>query len=243
MEDKNLATQTPGALTDPSAQRKGFEEPTQKEDLQIPRAKLLQALSPEVVVGEKDPVSNEPLRPGMIINSLTKQVLPAEFIPVFKFTNWIRFNPRNTKADDYDPAYGPGDIIWRSTDPLDPRVQEEGKFGPNGEAPLATKFLNFFCWFPGVNMPVVLSFSKTSLKAGRRLLSLAQFSGRDMFATKYKITSKQETGDAGSYFVLNVEQVGLASEVEYNIGDQLWQQYSNKPIQVHDEAPEEPVTQ
>jgi hypothetical protein len=232
---KDIVPQANGALTDPSAQRKGFEEPTDKEDLVIPRAKLLQALSPEVVAGENDPVSGDALRPGMIINSLTKQVLPGEIIPVFKFTNWIRFNPRNSKDANFNPDYGPGDIIWRTNDPLDLRVQEEGKFGANGEAPLATKFINFFCYFPGVNMPVILSFAKTSLKAGRRLLSLAQFSGRDMFTTKYKIASKQETGDAGTYFVLVVDQAGLASEEECRIGAQLWEQYSNKPIQVHEE--------
>lgn len=239
MAEKDLAVKEQGALADPSAQRRGFEEPIDKEDLQIPRAKLLQAMSPEVVAGESDPVSKEALRPGMIINSLTKQVLPVEFIPVFKFTNWIRFNPRNSKDPNFDPAYGPGDVIWRTADPLDTRVQEEGKFGDNGEAPLATKFLNFFCFFPGVNMPVILSFSKTSLKAGRRLLSLAQFSGRDMFATKYKVASKQETGDAGTYFVLIVDQAGAASEEDYAIGAKLWEQYSNKSIMVHEEAPEE----
>jgi hypothetical protein len=182
-------------------------------------------------------------QPGMIINSLTKEILPAKFIPVFKFTNWIRFNPRNSKDDNFDPAYGPGDIIWRSNDPLDPRVQEESKFGPNGEPPIATKFLNFFCYFPGVNMPLILSFSKTSFGAGKRLLSLAQFSGKDMFATKYKVASKQEIGEVGAYFVFVVDLVGAADEPEYALGFGLWEQYANKPIQVHDEAPEETTQQ
>lgn len=234
--DKDLVKKQESTLTDPSVRLKGFEEPVSKEDLIIPRAKLLQALSPEVIDdGGK-------FRPGMIINSLTKEELPGEFIPIFKFTNWIRFNPRDKKDPNFDPAYGPGDIIWRSTDPLDIKVVEESKFGVNGENPLATKFINFFCYFPGVNMPLILSFSKTSLKAGRRLLSLAQFSGRDMFGTKYKVVSKQETGDAGTYFVLNVDQVGIASEQEYTIGSKLWEQYSDKPIQVHEEAPEEAPT-
>ena len=214
-------------------QRKGFEEEISKEDLIIPRAKLLQALSPEVVEDAKQ------FQPGLIINSLTKEVLPVEFVPVFKFTNWIRFNPRNSKDPNFDPLYGAGDIIWRSKDPLDPRVQEESQFGANGEAPLATKFINFFCYFPGVNMPLILSFSKTSLKAGRRLLSLAQFSGKDMFATKYKLASKQEIGEAGPYFVLNVDPAGAASEEEYAAGALLWEQFHTKPVQVHEEAPEE----
>lgn len=237
--DQNLEKKTPGAIVPASKAPRGFEEPTEREDLIIPRAKLLQALSPEVVAREKDPVAGVDLLAGMIINSLTKQSLPNEFVPVFKFTNWIRFNPRNSKDANFDPLYGPGDVIWRTKDPLDPRVAEEGKFGPNGEPPLATKFLNFFCYFPGVQMPVILSFSKTSFMAGRRLLSLAQFSGKDMFATKYRVTSKQEVGEAGTYFVLEVAQLGVASEEEYGIGAKLWDTYSDKTIVVHDETPED----
>ncbi len=232
-KNKDLQLQESGTLMDPSKTRKGFEEKTDKEDLIIPRAKLLQALSPEVVEqGDK-------FRPGMIINSLTKEILPQEFVPIFKFTNWVRFNPRNSKDPNFDPAYGVGDIIWRSSDPLDPKVVEFGKFGENGEPPIATKFLNFFCYFPGVNMPLILSFSKTSFTAGKRLLSLAQFSNKDMFATKYKITSKQEIGEAGAYFVFTVDLIGAASEQEITVGSNLWEQYANKPIQVHEETPED----
>ena len=227
--ESNLTVPDITYLVDPSKVRKGFEEPMQKEDFIIPRAKLLQALSPEVIEdGGK-------FRPGMIINSLTKEVLPAEFIPVFKFTNWIRFNPRNTKDANYDPAYAPGELIWRETNPEDPRVVEFGKFGPNGEPPMATKFLNFFCYFPGVNMPIVVSFSKTSFKAGKQLLNLAMVTGRDMFATKYKVVSKQEIGDAGVYFVLNVAQVSAASEDEVVLGNKLWDKFSNKPIEIHED--------
>lgn len=212
--------------------RKGFEENTPREDLIIPRAKLLQALSPEVIE------DSDKFKPGMIINSLTKEILPEEFVPIFKFTNWIRFNPRSTKDPAHDPAYGAGDIIWRSSDPLDPRVIEEAKFGPNGENPLATKFINFFAYFPGVDMPVIISFSKTSLKAGRRLLSLAQFSQKDMFAMKYKLSAKQEVGDAGQYYVLNVEPIEHANENEYDTASNLWGQFHAKPIQMHEEIPE-----
>lgn len=228
-KNKVLQVKTAGALTNPTKTRKGFEEPIAKEDLIIPRAKLLQALSPEVVEDGKK------FQPGMIINSLTKEILPQEFVPIFKFTNWVRFNPRNSKDENFDPAFGSGDVIWRETDPLDPKVVEFGKFGPNGEPPIATKFLNFFCYFPGVNMPLILSFSKTSFNAGKRLLSLAQFSNKDMFATKYKVASKQEVGEAGAYFVLVVDLVEAAGEQDYAIGSRLWDQYANKPIQVHDE--------
>jgi hypothetical protein len=241
-DNKNLTEKAPGALAATGAPRRGFEEPTQQEDLVIPRAKLLQGLSPEVVEKAKAP-DGTVLESGMIINSLTKEILPSVFIPVFKFTNWIRFNPRNKKEEGFDPAYEPGAIIWRSVDPMDPRVQEEAKFGPNGEKPLATKFLNFFSLFPGVGMPIIVSFSKTSFNAGRRLLTMGQFSGKDMFAKKYELAAKQEAGDAGVYFVLTVEAREDASEEEYGTAAQLWEQFHARAIQVHDAGGDDASTE
>jgi len=233
---KAVAKKGPQAIAAPGQVRRGFEEGTAKEDLIIPRAKLLQALSPEVVDGVKSPDGKD-LKIGMIINSLTKDVLPTEFIPVFKFTNWIRFNPRNDKDMNFNPAFEPGAIIWRSNDPADPKVQAEGAFGPNGEPPLATKFINFFAYFPGMAMPIIVGFSKTSYKAGRQLLSLAKFTSGDMFSKKYKLGSKVVKGEF-TYNVFTVDPSGVPAEAEFKFAEVLWNEYASKveDIQVHDEA-------
>jgi hypothetical protein len=219
----------------PSGQRRGFEEGVTKEELIIPRAKLLQALSPEVTDGMKSPDGKD-LKIGMVVNSLTREILPSEFIPIFKFTNWIRFNPRNDKDPNFDATFEPGAIIWRSNDPSDPKVQSEGAFGPNGEVPIATKFINFFCYFPGVPMPIIVGFSKTSYKAGRQLLSLAKFTPGDMFSRKYALTSKQVKSEF-TYQVLEVSPAGIPAESDYKFAECLWDEYASKAkdIKVHDE--------
>lgn len=234
MSKKDITLKNEGALA--VSDVKGFEgADIQKEDLIIPRAALLQALSPEIVDGATAPDGKD-LKTGMIINSLTREILPEIFIPVFYFPTWIRFNPRDNKSEGYDPAYGPGDVIWHSNDRNDLRVQEEGKFGPNGEPPLATMFMQFFSYFPGVPMPVVVSFSKTSIKSGKRLLSLARFSGANMFAQKYKLGVKKEQNDKGTYFVLTIDLAGklLEDDTDYKTAATLWEQYHTKPIQVHE---------
>ena len=228
---KDLTVKEPAMMTAPGAVRRGFEEPVAREDLLIPRAKLLQALSPEIVEGA------EGLKVGMIVNSITKEPMPEEFIPVFKFTNWVRFNPRDSKAPNYDSAFEPGAVIWRSDDPLDPKVQEEGQFGPNGERPIATKFLNFFAYFPGSEMPVIISFSNTSYKAGKQLLSLCQFTQGDMFSRKYRLGSKLTKNDIGSFYVLTVEPAGKVSETEFRTSEGLWTTFSSKAkdLKVHED--------
>lgn len=200
-----------------------------KEDLIIPRAKLLQALSPEIADGDGTK------KVGQIVNSLSGELCPEIFTPIFMFKTWARFNPRNASDPAYNPNFGPGDVIWKTNDPRDPRVETETKFGPNGERPLATTFMNFFSLFEGQTEPTVISFSNTSYKAGKRLLSLYHFSGQNMFAKRYRLFSLKETKDVGTYYILQVEPAGENSDEVYQRCKAMWKQFSNKPVEVHAE--------
>lgn len=223
-------TQVPAV---PAKQPRGVERPVDQEDLIFPRARLLQPGSPEVTAQQPgQPPTNWA---GQLIDSLTKDVLPMEFIPVFYTKNWIRFNPTEPTDPTFDQNFKAGDIIWRSDDALDSRVQKESKFGENGEVPLATSFLNFFSLFPGYEMPAILSFSRSSYKAGKNLLNLILRSKKDAFATKYRLSVKKNDGPNNSvYFTLEVEPVGPASAQEYTEAEKLWELYHAKPIKVDD---------
>lgn len=230
-----------GSLTVPA---RGFEELTiERGDLIIPRAKLLQALSPEVAESKF-----EGAKPGLIINSLMMDVLPPRFVPVFVFKNYIRFNPRKSSDAGYDPSFEPGAIIWRSNDHTDPRVIEETAFGPHGEIPIATTFLNFFSVFHEVTMPIVISFSKTSFRAGRELLSLAKYlslatpSESAIWYRAYQLSTEQQKNDKGNYYTLAIKPLGLSSDAERHQAEAWWQEFSKKAaeIKVHEEI-EEPL--
>lgn len=207
---------------------RGFEEQTDKEDLILPRATLLQALSPQVTDGI------EGCRPGIIINNITQEVLPEIFVPIFKWTEYIKFNPRDNKADEFDPAFEPGGLIWKTTTPTAEQLAE-CKFGEAGEKPTALKTLNFLCYFVGVDMPIVLSFAKTSFKAGKLLLSLAQFSGGDMFSQKYALKSKQVEKSGTKYFIYEVRKLSKANKEEFAIAEGWYENFRGKEIKTHDE--------
>lgn len=246
---KKVAAQVPAtvpqgntALAFAAKPGRGFEAGYDKEDIIIPRAKLIQALSPEMT--DKEIRKTFPnIQTGSIINSLTKEPLAVgeegvEFVPVFMFKNYIRFNPRSADKAGFDSNFEPGAIIWRSNDHLDPRVQAETKFGPAGEKPVATTFLNFFCYVAGQPMPVIVSFSKTSYGAGKQLLSLARMKGGDMFAHKYRLTSDMETNDIATFAVLKISAAGAATPEEYQVCEQLWTEFAQKvgEIKVHEEG-------
>lgn len=217
-------------LPQTSAKGRGFEHKVDKSDYIIPRAKLLQDMSPEVKA------EGSTLKPGQIINSLTAEVLPVTFVPLFWFPTWIRFNPRNKKDNGFDGNYAPGALIWMSKDPNDPRVLTEGQFGDNGEVPLATKFLNFFSIFLGHAMPIIVSFSKTSYKAGKKLITLASLTGGDMFGKQYNLTSKLAHTDDNEYYILEVMPTGLIADDSktFRVSESLYENFKEKPIEVHD---------
>lgn len=173
------------------------------KDLIFPRAMLLQFTPPKSVE-----IPTEDFKPGRIINSVTLEELPKKFVPIAVRTRWIRWNAQETSKPGYDAAFEPGAKIWESEDPTDPRVVKEGAWGPNGEPPLATKVLEFFCLFEGVDMPVILSFMKTSFDAGKRLLTLAQL-GSEMFSFQYELGSKEDVNNQKQkFFVMTVKQAG-----------------------------------
>jgi hypothetical protein len=235
-KDLVIKDSTPPATIE--ATGRGFEEPTAKEDLILPRAVLLQALSPQVVEG------TEGCKAGKIINNITNEVMPETFIPVFKYTEFLKFNPRDSKADNYDPAYDAGALIWRTNDANDPRTVE-CRFGEDGSKPTAIKVLNFLCYFPGMTMPVVLGFSKTSYKAGKKLISLAQFSGGDMFSRTYKLVTKPAESNGNKYFVLDVGFVGKTNQENFKIAEAMYINFRGKDLKVHEEGivEEEQVTE
>lgn len=213
------------ASSAPEAIGRGFEEPTDQRDILIPRCKLLQAVSMEVQDGL------EGCRPGILVNSLTKEVLSDVFIPIFKFSEYMKFNPRKESDEGYDPAYEKGALIWRTTDPNDPRVAE-CEFGADGSKPTAMKLMNFLAYFPGTEMPVVISFNKSSYGAGRKLISLCQFQGGDMFSRKYRLLVKQKEVDGTKFFVLDVANMGKANKEEFSIAETWFSSFRKQPIDV-----------
>ena len=210
---------------------RGFEGlKIDRTDLLVPRAKLMQPLSPEVL--------EHGMVVGSIVNSLLVEHLPSRVVPIFCFKSYLRFNARNTSDAGYDAAYEPGALIWRSTDPNDPRVQDETKFGDNGEKPLAMTCLNFFSLFPGVAMPIIVSFSKTSYRTGKQLLSLARFCGGDMWSHAYQLGSTLQKNEQGTYYTLTIASLGASSESERRQAEAWWTMFSQNAseLKVHEET-------
>jgi hypothetical protein len=219
---KGKAMNNPNALT--TAGMRGITGEIDLNDILFSRAKLLQALSPEV--------QDDGMQQGLIIDSLTKEVLPEIFTPCFYWAEWIRFNGRKKTDPGYSTQHGPGELIWRSRDPHDPRVQAEGRFGEDGGRPLATKFLNFFSFFPESQGSCVIGFSNTSFRAGKELLSMALRFGGDLFSRQYGLAAKLVENDMGKFYVLTVKSRGAATAEDQRAAEDLFTRWNPANIRV-----------
>ena len=210
------------------AVRMGFEEPTEQRDLIIPTVKLFQGNATEA---ETYPDA----KGGQLLNSLTQEVLTGEFVPCFKWTEWARFNPRKSTDEGFDPSFEAGALIWKTMTPTAEQMAQ-CEFGANGEKPLGIRSLCFMVYAVGQQMPLVVRFSKTSFGAGKKLLSLAQFSGGNIFDRKYRLTTKKEQKDGSSYYVMQVALVGIATPEEKAVAQRWYTDFKGKSLQVHDDA-------
>ena len=204
---QELAQPINTAVGAPIQHHKGFEEGVDAEDLIIPRIKLLQKTAKEMDMQELA------VKPGMLINNITKDIFqqPLEFVPIFKKTYYIRFNPQKDKDYGFDPAFAPGALIYiKST------KEECGQDAEwiDNNPPLAKRTISFMVAlpkYPGV--PFILTFSKTSLKTGQELVSMLKFAGCDMFARKFTLSSQSAEKNGNTYYTLKVVPAGKVDNV------------------------------
>lgn len=206
---------------------RGHEAHMDQEDLEIPRAMLVQSTS------EAATSSDNRVAIGKIINNLTKQELSETFVPIMRLPNsYIQWNPRKKDDPNFDPAYDPGAMVFMSVDPNDARVIEGKSFGPNGESPKVTKYINYLVYFPGEFMPVVLSFAKTSFNAGKRLNSMTRFAGGDMFSNQFALRSVQREQSGTKFFAFEVLPAGKTKENDYKIAERFYSEFKTKTVNV-----------
>lgn len=212
-QNAELATQQEGPM--------GFED-EDAGDMIIPRVKVVQTLSPE----RKDKLAEE----GDIINSLTKDKLNGKvFIPVFKFNNNI---------DWKDRADGGGIMC----------IARDGKVGEKSDGtqvicaacrrcefdntkqgkeslPKCTKYINFFGFFAGEHMPIILSFAKTNYNEGKKLYSLAKVTMQNMWNYGYTLNEKLMAKNGNEWYIITTTPAGASNEEDRAFALELYKTF------------------
>lgn len=199
----------------------GFEDESQ-DDMIIPRVKVIQTLSPE----RKEKIAAE----GDILNSLTKEKLNGKtFIPVFKFNNNIWWRDRSDGGgmnciarDGKHGEMSDGTALICAAC----RRNEFDNTKQGREAfPVCTKYINFFGFFEGERIPVIMSFAKTNYSEGKKLFSLAKVTMQNMWNYGYKINEKLIAKNGNEWYILVVAPAGPANDEDRDFALNLYKQF------------------
>lgn len=90
--------------------------------------------------------------------------------------------------------------------------------------------------------PMVISFKRTSFKAGKKLATklamLGEF-GAETYEKTFKLVAKQEEGDKGKYYVMDVSDGRKTSDVEKDAVTRWKKRLNTSSATVHEENSEE----
>lgn len=223
-ETNALAPQESAVLANqPANAPMGFED-EDAGDMIIPRIKIVQTLSPE----RKEKQAEE----GDIINSLTKEKLNGKvFIPVFKFNNnidWIdRADGGGIRCMARDGKMGEKSDGTRIMCASCKRCEFDNTKQGKEAIPKCTKYINFFGFFAGERMPIILSFGKTNYNEGKKLYSLAKVTMQNMWNFGYALNEKLLSKNGNEWYVIAAAPNGATSEEDRQFGLSLYQLYRN----------------
>lgn len=228
-KETTIINQDPQAITNIGTNvPMGFED-EEAGDMIIPRVKVIQTLSPE----RKDKVADE----GDIINSLTKEKYNGKvFIPVFKFNNNIDWKDRadggGIRCIARDGKIGEEIDGSRKLCAQCRRCEFDNTKQGRDAAPKCTKYINFFGFFAGERMPIILSFAKTNFNEGKKLYSLAKVTMQNMWNHGYTIDNKKMAKNGNEWFIMVVSPAGPTSEDDRAFAASLYQTYRTTIQQV-----------
>lgn len=185
------------------------------QDLRLPRVALLQSKSPQVENDEKGVY-----KAGGFIDTLTQEVIatPVKFVPAFIFKNVIRWKPRSEG----------GGMIYKSMDFTDSKVLKDIQWDGQTK-PVADQYINVVALVEGIDVPLIISFCKTSLKAGQDLLTLVQLSGC-AWKYQYVLESAKVPGAQGTYYVMKVNRNVLVEPAQAKAAAELYEQVKGMAI-------------
>lgn len=219
-------------------------ESIRPEDVEIPRIKLIQALSPEATEGGK---------PGQFWHTIMMTDLgPAlEVIPVYVDLRYILWRPRKAGGGilarswdgmTWEPPQGEftvsldngrtatwrlaprvaqsGLADWGSSDPSDPQSQ-----------PAATRMYNVVVMLPlrPDLSPSVVTFQRSSVKIARRFIAQLKISTAPAYGMRFKMAAEKERNRQNQeYFNFRMSSLGLVErEDDYRRYQAMYERFKS----------------
>jgi len=215
---------------------RGFED-MDRDDLIVPYVKIMQPLSPEV---QDDDVK---AKQGDLLNSLSKNNYGTtiKFIPIMFRKRRIKWIPRD-EGGGMDCASIDGKIpdtgeMYSSHCLTCEHRQWHGDNPP--ECDLIYGFPAIVLGAEQANKLVIISFTRTSFSAGKKLLNQMRFAGGDMFGRPYEVSTKKENKKDGNttytYYVLTAQPAGELKPEELKEAEGYYNLLQESVVSYHEE--------
>jgi len=245
-DEKQLQRAQAGPLTPVGDEFIPGLEGVEQDMLIIPRLKLVQKMSVE---------TDEGVKPGSVVNSMTKDVV-AEFgkdgaklvvVPIVNTRSRIRFRPYEDGGGilcrSFDGKIGVGDPGGNCL--TCPHGQWTTDENGKRQAPECSDYLNVFVVVRGYDFPVPLtvSFTRSSAAAGRQLVNYFYMDARknrqSPWHFAYELTAELVKNDLGSFYVWKVRPAGKATDEEAELGRQYYELIRTAPaVEIHEDEEE-----
>ena len=234
---------------------KGTENIDQS-DMEIPRLKLIQALSPELE-------QYKDLRPGMFFHTAEELVLPGTInvVPVYIARRALLWNPRDNgggilaRADDgkrWEPSNaefsvkldrkdGGAAVKWNTKrNVVESGLLNWGSLNPEDKQspPAGTLMYDYVVMFPDYKdlSPAVFTFQRSSLKAGKKFNQKLGLGRIPIFGTKWKLSAIEATNRSGQkFFNVSVSGNGFVVQEIYEKYKELNRSFNEAGYKLSDE--------
>ena len=210
---------------------------TDSRDILLPKLLFMQGLSTFVADGKA--------AMGDIVDSVTGEVLgnmreqgrkPVEFIPIMTFKTWVEQVVTELK---------PGQIT-KKFKAVVPMTAENADLPfesiVNGEKIQRDRTINFYAVLSSKleDFPYLLSFRRTSFRAGQKLSThfqkceMAAARGKPVppAATTFSLVGNKVTNDKGTFYVADLEPVGPTSSESLRVAYEWFQVLNKSAIRV-----------
>lgn len=227
-----------------------------REDIETPRLKLIQGLSPELQ-------EYNDLRPGHFFHSASETIFDEPFraVPIFIDKQYILWRPRDSgggilarapNGRDWQPGQGEFEVtldkkdggkkvVWK----MAPTVQQSGlaEWGTMDPTdpkspPAATLIYNFVLAFPDNPeiLPAALSFQRSSIKMGRKLITKLMSNRFPIYGLIYTFSSTDDTNTRGQDFKnVSAQGAGMVEDPElYEMYKSMHESLKNVGLQLKD---------
>lgn len=222
-------------------------------DVEVPRVKLMQALSPELQE------YNE-LKAGNFFHTLAEQAFgnSVRITPIYVDQRFILWRPRSSgggilaRADDgvhWEPATGAyavklksgAEVTWRTAR----TVSESGldKWGSENPAdpnspPAATRMYNIVVTFPDMPdmPPAVVTLQRASIKVARRFIGKLKITRAPSFGLIFDMGSFQDVNNGGEkFFNFTFKAAGMVQDKDdYERNFEYYKYFEAQGVKVKD---------